>query len=149
MRAAIEEFKATGARLRLPYYLLLQARVCRRAGRYEHGLVVIDEALGEARETNERVWDAELHRTRGELLLANGTHVEDAEIEFERALRIARDYEARALELRAAVSLARLRSRHMRALDARQPLAELYAWFTEGHETPDLRRARLLLARLA
>jgi len=149
LRASIEEFKATGARLRLPYYLGLQARICRKAGRPEEGLAVIDEALVGSRATNERWWDAELHRLRGELLAARGAEVEDVESALERAREIAQGQQARALELRVAMSLARLRSEQSQAKDARRKLANVYGWFSEGHETPDLRRARSLLARLA
>ena len=77
LRDSITEFKASGARLRLPYYLSLLAQVYGKAGRVEEGLACIDEALAEARAHNERWWDAELHRLRGELLLMHGvrTHL--------------------------------------------------------------------------
>lgn len=149
LREAIEEFKATGARLRHPYYLGLLARLCRRAGQNDEGLAVIDEAMTEARAHNERWWDAELHRMRGELLWARGTEARDVEAALARAREIARDQRARSLELRAATSLARLWSEQGRADEARRLLDDTYGWFTEGFETPDLRRARTLLARLA
>jgi predicted ATPase len=153
VRAAIEDFKATGARLRLPYYLALQARICRKAGRHKEGLAVIDEALAEASATGECLWDAELYRMRGELLLAGGAAVEEAASALERAREIAQSQQARSLELRAAMSLARLPRVPVqvpeRAQDARRRLAEVYGWFPEGHDTPDLRRARAVLARLA
>ena len=72
LRDSITEFKASSARLRLPYYLSLLAQVYGKAGRAEEGLASIDEALSEARTHNERWWDAELHRLRGELLLMRG-----------------------------------------------------------------------------
>jgi len=151
LRASIEEFKTTGARLRLPYYLGLQARVCRKAERHAEGLAIIDEALAESRATNERCWDAELHRMRGELLAARGVEEEEVESALERARMIAQSQQARVLELRVAISLARLRSQRRQPSqleDARRHLADVYAWFSEGNETPDLRRARSLLARL-
>jgi DNA-binding SARP family transcriptional activator/tetratricopeptide (TPR) repeat protein len=149
LRAAIEELKETGARLRHPYYLGLLARLCRRADHIEDGLAVIDEAMAESRAHNERWWDAELHRLRGELLWARGTDVRDVETALLRARAIAREQRARSLELRAATSLARLWGEQGRTGEARRMLDEMYGWFTEGFETPDLRRARTLLARLA
>jgi predicted ATPase len=149
LRGAIEEFKSSGARLRLPYYLGLLARLCRRAEQHEDGLAVIDEALVESQANNERWWDAELHRLRGELLWGCGTGAHDIEEALVRACETAREQQARSLELRAATSLARLWSEQGRADEARRLMNAVYGWFTEGFETPDLRRARSLLARLA
>jgi DNA-binding SARP family transcriptional activator/predicted ATPase len=148
LRGSISEFKASSARLRLPYYLSLLAHVCGKAGRAEEGLASIDEALAEARTHNERWWDAELHRLRGELLLMHGADASDAEAALLRATSIARSQRARSLELRATMSLARLWIAQNRSDDARRQLSDLYAWFTEGFETPDLQAARLLLAQL-
>jgi predicted ATPase len=148
LRGSISAFKASSARLRLPYYLSLLAHVCVKAGRAEEGLVSIDEALSEARTHNERWWDAELHRLRGELLLMHGTDASDVEGAILRAIEIARSQEARSLELRATMSLARLCIAQNRSEDARRQLSDVYSWFTEGFETPDLLAARFLLARL-
>jgi DNA-binding SARP family transcriptional activator/predicted ATPase len=148
LRGSIAEFKASGARLRLPYYLSLIAYVCGQAGRVEEGLASIDEALAEARTHNERWWDAELHRLRGELLLMHGADASDGEAALLRAIEIARSQQARSLELRATMSLARLWIAQHRSDDARQQLSDLYAWFTEGFDTPDLQAAQLLLAQL-
>ncbi|HZC76474.1 MAG TPA: hypothetical protein VE258_01915, partial [Ktedonobacterales bacterium] len=148
LRGAIEEFKSSGARLRLPYYLGLLARLCRRAEQHEDGLAVIDEALVESQANNERWWDAELFRLRGELLHAQGAD-DEVEAALSQALEIARSQEARSLELRATMSLARMWQAHDRTDEARRLLGDVYGWFTEGFDTPDLRRARSLLARLA
>src|SRR3989440_7398863 len=148
LRGSIAEFKASGARLRLPYYLSLLAQVYGKAGRVEEGLACIDEALAEARTYNERWWDAELHRLRGELLLMHGADASDVEAAFLRAIEIARSQQAQSLELRATMSLARLWIAQNRSDDARRQLSDLYTWFTEGFETPDLQAARLLLAQL-
>ena len=148
LRESIAEFKASSARLRLPYYLSLLAQVCGKAGRAEEGLTSIDEALAEARTHNERWWDAELHRLRGEFLLMHGADVSDVEAALLRAISIARSQQARLLELRATMSLARLWIAQNRSDDARRQLRDVYAWFTEGFETPDLQAARLLLAHL-
>jgi predicted ATPase len=149
LRDSITAFIATRARLRLPYYLSLLARVCGKAGRGEEGLTVLDEALAAAHARNERWWDAELYHLRGELLLAYGARERDAEAALLRAIEIARAQQARSLELRAATSLARLWSSQQRADEGRRLLADLHGWFTEGLDTPDLRAARSLLAQLA
>jgi predicted ATPase len=148
LRGSIATFKASSARLRLPYYLSLLANVYRKSGNVEEGLACIDEALAQARTHNERWWDAELHRLRGELLLMHNADVSDVEAALLRALSIARSQQARSLELRATMNLAQLWIAQDRSDDARRQLSELYAWFTEGFETPDLQAARLLLARL-
>jgi DNA-binding SARP family transcriptional activator/predicted ATPase len=148
LRGSIAEFKASSARLRLPYYLALLAHVCGKAGRAEEGLASIDEALSEARTHNERWWDAELHRLRGELLLMHGADAADGEAALLRAIEIARSQQARSLELRATMSLARLWMTQHRSDDARRRLGDVFSWFTEGFETPDLQAARLLLAQL-
>jgi predicted ATPase len=145
---AIEAFKQTGSRLRLPYYLSLLAEAHCRAGRASAGLDVLEEALARSRETNERWWDSELHRLRGELLLAVGAEPAEAEAALRRALEIARSRQAKSLELRAARTLAGLWAASGRDAEARELLAPVYASFTEGLDTPDLGSARALLARL-
>jgi predicted ATPase len=148
LRDSIAAFKASRARLRLPYYLSLLAQVYGKAGRAEEGLACINEALAEARANNERWWDAELHRLRGELLLMRGADASDVEAAILRAIEIARFQQAKSLELRATMSLARLWSAQNRSDDAKRQLSDVYAWFTEGFETPDLQAARLLLTQL-
>ncbi len=148
LHGSIAAFKASSARLRLPYYLSLLAQIYEKAGRAEEGLACINEALAEARAHNERWWDAELHRLRGELLLMHGVDASDVEAALLRAIEIARSQQARSLELRATMSLARLWIAQNRSDDARRWLGDVYSWFTEGFETPDLQAARLLLAEL-
>ncbi len=148
LRGSIAAFKASGARLRLPYYLALHAQVYAKAGRIEEGLARIDEAVEESRTHNERWWDAELHRVRGELLLMHGADEHDVEAELVHAIKIAQSQHAKSLELRATMSLARLWVTQNRASDARRRLSGIYSWFSEGFETVDLQAARLLLAEL-
>jgi predicted ATPase/DNA-binding SARP family transcriptional activator len=148
LRRAIESFEETGARLRLPYYLALLADAHLRAREADAGLDVLEEALSRSRETSERWWDAELHRLRGELLLAAGAGAAEAEAALRRALEIARGQQARSLELRAAGALAALWARSGHAADARDLLAPVYSSFAEGLETPDLAAARDLLSSL-
>jgi predicted ATPase len=98
----------------------------------------------------ERYWEAEVYRLRGVLLLRQpGTPQDEAETCFQQALAIARRQEARALELRAAMSLARLWQCQGKNAVARQLLAEVYGWFTEGFDTADLQEAKALLDTLA
>jgi predicted ATPase len=149
LRDSITAFTTTSANLRLPYFLSLLARACGKAGRGEEGLTVLDEALAAAHVRNERWWDAELHRLRGELLLACGARERDAEAAMLQAITIARAQQARSLELRAATSLARLRISQQRADEGRRLLADLHSWFADGLDTPDLRAAQSLLTQLA
>jgi DNA-binding SARP family transcriptional activator/predicted ATPase len=148
LRESIVDFKASGARLRLPYFLSLLAQVHGKAGHVDEALVVVDEALSEARGHNERLWDAKLYRLRGELLLASGVAVDEVEAAMLRAVAIAQSQQARSLELRATMSLARLWSSQHRLKEAKSRLSEVYVWFTEGLDTPDLQAAQALLAQL-
>jgi tetratricopeptide (TPR) repeat protein len=149
LQSAIESFKETGARLRLPYFLALLADARLRAGEADAGLDVVEKGLSHGRETNERWWDAELHRLRAELMLAGGAHAAEAEAALTRALEIARGQQARSLELRAARALAGVWAGSGRTEEARALLTPVYSSFTEGLETPDLRAARALLSRLS
>jgi predicted ATPase len=148
LRGAIEAFKETGARLRLPYYLALLADAHLRRGEATAGLDLVEEGLFRSRETNERWWDAELHRLRAELLLAGGAEAAEAEAALRRALEIARAQQARSLELRAARALARLWTGSGRAAEARDLLEPVYSSFAEGLDSPDLTAARALLSSL-
>ena len=141
LRASIDVFRSSGARLRLPYYLSLLAGVCGRAGRAAEGMVFLDEALAEVRSSNERWWDAELHRLRGDLRLAAGGGEDEARAAYTRSLELARSMDAPSLALRAATSLARLTR-------SPGPLPELIRTFSEGTGTPDQVGARALLREL-
>jgi predicted ATPase len=97
----------------------------------------------------ERFWEAELYRLKGELLLAgSAVHDTEAEISFRQAFDVARHQQAKSLELRAAMSLSRLWQRQGKRAEAQQLLAEVYGWFTEGFDTPDLQEAKALLDKL-
>jgi len=100
--------------------------------------------------TKERRREAEIHRLRGELLLSlPGRQWDEAEACFDRALAVAGQQSARMWELRAAISLARLRAEQGKRAEARNLLAPVYDWFTEGFDTADLKDARALLEELA
>jgi DNA-binding SARP family transcriptional activator/predicted ATPase len=133
--------RALGAEIRRPFYLSLLAEAHVRAGQPQEAGAVLDAALATAAQNADLWWYAELHRQRGALS-------DNAEDWFRRALDIARSQEARSLELRAAVSLARLWSERGARSQARELLAPAYEWFTEGLETADLIDARTLLATL-
>jgi predicted ATPase len=148
LRQALADFQATGSGLRWPYYLALLAQIYGSAGQPAAGLSVLDEALAASAAHGEQWWDAELHRLRGELLLAQGVSDAAAEAAFQQALVIAREQGARSLELRAATSLGRLWQQQGRADLARPLLSDIYAWFTEGFDTPDLQMALALLEAL-
>ena len=136
------------------------------AGQVEEGLATIAEALRLVDKNDERWCEAELYRLRGELTLAQskvdrlrskGTEPQlltpdprgEAEAYFLKAIDVARRQQAKSLELRATVSLARLWQQQGKKGEARQLLAEIYSWFTEGCDTIDLQEAKALLDELA
>jgi predicted ATPase len=110
---------------------------------------VLTEALAAVHNTGERQHEAELHRLKGALLLAqDGADAQEAERCFHQALDVARRQQAKSLELRAALSLARLWQQQGKCDEASGLLAPLYGWFTEGFDTADLQEAKVLLEEL-
>ena len=134
--------------LYLPGTLCTLAEAEGKAGRPEQGLTSLAEALALVEKTDERHWEAELNRVKGELLLLQGDEAE-AEASFHKAIEVARRQQAKLWELRAATALARLWQKQGRVDEARELLAEIYDWFTEGFDTPDLKEAKALLERLS
>jgi len=121
-----------------------------KVGQTEEGLALLDEAQGLVAKTGERVSEAAVHRVKGELLLARSpSDWTQAEASFREALEVARRQSAKSFELRAATSLARLWQRQGQRDEARELLAPVYDWFTEGFDTGDLRDAKALLEELA
>jgi predicted ATPase/type II secretory pathway predicted ATPase ExeA len=171
MHQGLEAFRATGAELNRTYYLLLLAEAYGNGGKLDAGLRALTDALAGVHSGRERWWEAELHRLEGELVLQristaglksapvrtgatvneHGHAPAQAESEacFRQALNIARHQQAKSLELRAAVSLSRLWQQQGKCDAARELLAEVYSWFTEGFETTDLRAAGALLSELS
>ena len=147
LRNGIAAYRASGAEVWMPHYTALLARGCEIAGQVEQALTLWDEALRIVERTGERWFLAELYRHKGQLLLRQGD-AESAEELYRTALNVAREQEARLWELRAAVSLARLRRDEGRGGEARNLLAPIYGWFTEGFDTPDLSEAKALLEGL-
>jgi predicted ATPase len=133
--------------LHRPYMLAVLASAKADLGKPGEALELLEEALASIEVSGERWWQAELHRLRGRLLVARGQH-DEGEACFRQAIEVSSEQRARMLELRAATSLARLWSDGGRNAEARELLAPIYAWFTEGFETPDLREAKILLDSL-
>ncbi len=143
-------YRATGAEIHRPYFLGLLAEAYGKVGQPEEGLTVLVETLETVNKTEERNWEAELHRGKGELLLMQqGQKVGEAEECFRQALDTARRQQAKSFELRAALSLGRLWARQGKRKEARELLTGIYSWFTEGIDTPDLVDARALLDDLS
>jgi predicted ATPase len=133
-----------------PYHLALLAEASAQVGQTAEGLEAVGEALAMVAKSAVRWWEAELHRLRGELLLQHSVaQPEEAEACFQQALAVARSQQAKSLELRAAMSLSRLWQRQGKGEAAREVLAEVYGWFTEGFDTTDLQEAKVLLDELA
>jgi adenylate cyclase len=153
IREGIAAHRATGANATHPQYLALLANGYRQVGQLQEGLSVLDEALAQVAKTGERYYEAELYRLRGELILQSNrleahSNREEAEACFLRALEIARQQQAKSLELRAVMSLARLWQQQGKKDKAHKLLSEIYGWFTEGFDTKDLQEAKALLAEL-
>ena len=158
IRQGLDAYRSTGAEAQRPYLLTLLAEASGLLGQPECGLAALEEALTLMEQTGERYYEAELHRQRGELLLlraakshpAQGSREQhDAETCFQHAIDMSRRQEAKALELRAAMSLSRQWQRQGKRAEAYALLAPIYGWFTEGFDTADLQDARALLAALA
>jgi predicted ATPase len=145
----VAAWRATGAVLHLPYFCTMLADVCDHLGHLEDGLQALAEAHTLGAQHEERWWEAEIARLRGVLLLRQ-TMPQQAEAEacFQQALSIARHQEAKSLELRAAMSLARLWQQQGKRAEAHALLAPVYGWFTEGFDTADLQEAKALLVEL-
>jgi predicted ATPase len=146
VRQGIAAWQSTGVVLIVPYICTLLADICDHLGHPEDGLQALAEAHTLVEQHEERWWEAEIHRLRGVLLLRQpGTPPEKAEACFRRALDVARHQQAKSLELRAAMSLARLWQQQGKRTEAYALLAPVYSWFTEGFDTADLQEAKELL----
>jgi predicted ATPase len=174
LRQGLAAFRATGAELWRPYYLALLAEALEKSGQLAVGMTTIEEALAIVNKNGERLYEAELYRIKGELLLAQegfrpqaeglrekakeeGVRLQaedlrektgEAEGCFLRAIEIARKQQAKSLELRAVTSLSCLWQQLGKVKQAHTMLSEIYHWFTEGFETTDLREAKTLLEEL-
>ncbi len=165
LRQGLAAYRGTGTEAERPHYLALLAEAYGKAGQTEEGLTLLDEALAEVDKSGERFYEAELYRLYGELTLqsciscpVSGVSnpqpltldtLAKAETCFQKAIEIARQQRAKSLELRAVMSLARFWQQRGKKEEARQRLAEIYGWFTEGFDTADLKEAHILLETLA
>jgi predicted ATPase len=178
MRQGLTASRATGAEVNRPYYLALLAEAYGKAGQAEEGLTVLAEALTLVDKTGERMYEAELYRLKGTLTLQSKASLgqvsgksqasqeqfgdtdprpltpdppaeAEAEACFHKAIEIARKQQAKSLELRATVSLSRLWQQQGKTTEARELLAPVYNWFTEGFDTKDLQEAKALLEELS
>ncbi len=147
--SGIAAYRTTGARVYLPFFLPQLARAHAELGQFEAAWRCIGEAMTAAETTKETWCEAEIHRTAGEIaLMSPEPDAAKARAHFERAIAIARAQKAKSWELRAATSLARLWRDHGERQQARDLLAPVYGWFTEGFDTADLKEAKALLDEL-
>jgi predicted ATPase len=142
----LRDLRATGAGLDLTLQLGFLGDAYTQAGQFAEAAKALDEALATVEKTDERFFEAELHRLRGEMLVAESPV--DAEAAFCNAIRIARHQQSKAWELRATTSLARLWHKQGRGKEARAALSAVYGTYTEGFSTPDLVDAKALLETL-
>jgi predicted ATPase len=150
MRHSLEAMQATGEMSSRPWLLALLAEAYGLSGQAEEGLRLLAEALAVMDDTGEHRDEAELYRMQGELLLRRAVpDALQAEACFQQALAVAQRQQAKAWELRTAMSLSRLWQQQGKRAAARALLAPIYGWFTEGFDTPDLQEAKALLDALA
>jgi predicted ATPase len=145
----IAAYRAIGAAMFVPFLCTMLAEVCDHLGHTADGLQALAEAHAMVEQHEERVWEAGIARLRGILLLRQpGTPQAEAETWLQRALDVARRQQAKSLELRAAMSLARLWQQQGKHREAHDLLAPIYGWFAEGFDTADLKDAKALLDAL-
>lgn len=158
IRAGLATYEAIGAHVVRPWHECRLAEALAAAGRFDEAKSVLADAFETMGEREEHFYEPELLRVRGDIALASGSFDTDtaertavekaAEKDYRSALGIARRQRAKSLELRAAMSLARLQLRRGKSADARKLVAPLVAWFREGRDTGDLRAAKALLAEI-
>jgi predicted ATPase len=148
LRSGLAAYRATGAESWAPCHIARLAEACEIGGQITEAVTLLDDALQSLERTGERWFAAELNRHKGQLMLRQG-HSEAAEELYRKALKIAAEQRARLWELRAAMSFARLRRDQGRHAEARDLLAPVCGWFTEGFDTPDLKEAKALPEALA
>jgi class 3 adenylate cyclase/predicted ATPase len=148
--SGLSAWQSTGARVWIPFYLSLVSEAYAAIGQFDDAWRCIGEATTAIQTTKEKWCEAEVHRVAGEIArLSPEPDAAKAEAYFERALEVARQQQAKSWELRAAMSMARLWRDQGKPQQARELLAPVYGWFTEGFDTLDLKEAKALLAELA
>jgi predicted ATPase len=148
--SALTAWRSTGSTAFVQFYLTYLARSYAELGRLDDAGRCIGEAMIAVETTKEKWWEAEVNRTAGEitLLLSPEPDAAKAEALFERALAVSRQQQTKSFELRASMSLARLWRDQGQVQQARELLAPVYGWFTEGFDTRDLKEAKVLLEEL-
>jgi class 3 adenylate cyclase/predicted ATPase len=150
IRESMDRRRSIGMGAVWPWFFALLAEAYAALGQVDDGLSSLEEALGWVERNDERLYEAEVHRLKGELLLTRGPlDAPQAEACFQQALTVSRKQHARSWELRAAMSMARLWRGQGRLAEARDLLAPVYSCFTEGFDTADLQEAKALLAELS
>jgi predicted ATPase len=150
MTSGISAWRSTGSRLWMPWYLSNLAMAYAEVGQFDDAWRCIGEAITAVDTTKESWCEAEINRMAGDIaLMSQQQDAAKAETYFDRALEVARQQQARSWELRAAMSLARLWRDQGKSQQARELLAPVYGWFTEGFDTLDLKKAKTLLDTLA
>ncbi len=153
IRQGLDDHRVLGEESGLTSGFAPLAEAYGKVGQIEEGLTILAEALAHVDKTGERFYEAELYRIKGELTLesrveSHKSKVEEAEADFLKAIEIARRQQAKSLELRATVSLARLWQQQGKQAEACSMLSTIYHWFTEGFDTKDLQDAKALLEEL-
>jgi predicted ATPase len=150
IQKSLPVYRATGGQIGMPYHVGLLVEACLATCHFDDGLAASTEALAAADQHEDHLWEPEVYRLKGELLLKqNDSNAAEAQRCFQRAIEIARGQRAKSLELRATMSLARLPDKHGKRAEARVMLADIYNWFTEGFDTADLKDAKALLDELS
>ena len=148
VRESVNGHRDRGIRKFEPYWRSLLAETLALAGDIVEALSEVDQALAYADESGIVYWAAHLLKLKGDYLQAQSAPDQEVERWYQQAIDTAQTQRARSLELRATTSLCRLWLRQGRFSDARQRLAAIYGWFTEGFDTRDLKEARALLEEL-
>jgi predicted ATPase len=148
-RGGMAGLEGAGAALLLPVYQTRLAKIFASLGKIEDGLAVVTEGLALIERGEEHIWEADLYRAKGDLLLMQSADESDVESCYHKALSIARQQSAKMYELRAAMSLSRLWQKQGKTEEARTMLSGIYNWFTEGFDTVDLKEAKVLLGSLS
>jgi predicted ATPase len=150
INSGITTYRSTGSRVYLPFFLAHLSRAHAELGQFDDAWRCIGEAMTAVETTNERWYEPEINRIKGEIALKlPQLGSAQAGAYFERALTVARTQQAKSWELRAAMSMARLWRDQGKPRKARDLLAPVYGWFTEGFDTRDLKEAKALLEELA
>jgi class 3 adenylate cyclase/predicted ATPase len=150
LTSGITAYQSTGGTVYMPFHLLNTARAHAELVEFDDAWRCIEEATTAVETMKQKLWEAEVDRVAGEItLMSPESDVAKAEAYFERAFGVARQQQAKSWELRAAMSLARLWRSQGKQQQARELLAPVYGWFTEGFDTRDLKEAKKLLGELA